>query len=59
MKVFVTGGTGRVGRHVIAMLRGRGDTVRALARSDAAGADLAAQGAVPVRGDLGDAPPPR
>jgi nucleoside-diphosphate-sugar epimerase len=55
MKVFITGGSGLVGRHVIQALRGRGDTVRALARGDAAVADLAAQGAEPVRGDLADA----
>ncbi len=55
MKVFVTGGTGLVGRHVIRALRSRGDAVRALARSDAAAADLRSQGAEPVAGDLGDA----
>ncbi|MGD0990855.1 MAG: NAD-dependent epimerase/dehydratase family protein [Gemmatimonadales bacterium] len=54
MKVFVTGGTGLVGRHVIAALRARADGVRALARSDSAAADLRTQGAEPVRGDLGD-----
>ncbi|MGA2384389.1 MAG: NAD-dependent epimerase/dehydratase family protein [Gemmatimonadales bacterium] len=54
MKVFVTGGTGLVGRHVIAALRRRGDAVRALARSDAAGADLRALGAEPVPGNLLD-----
>jgi len=54
MKVFVTGGTGLVGRHVIAALRGRGDGVRALARSEAAAAALTSQGAEPVPGDLGD-----
>ena len=55
VKVFVTGGTGLLGRHVIAALRARGDTVRALVRSDAAAADLAARGAECVRGDLSDA----
>ena len=55
MNVFVTGGTGLVGRHVIAALRRRGDTVRALARSEAARADLARLGADPVLGDLSDA----
>ena len=54
MKVFVTGGTGLVGRHVIAALRERAYGVRALARSDTAAADLRAQGAEPVRGSLGD-----
>ena len=52
MKVFVTGGTGLVGRHVIAALTRRGDTVRALARSDRAAAELAALGAEAARGDL-------
>ena len=55
MKVFLTGGTGLVGRHVVAALRARGDAVRGLARSAAAAADLGAQGAEPVAGDLGDA----
>jgi nucleoside-diphosphate-sugar epimerase len=55
VKIFVTGGTGLIGRHLIAALRQRGDTVRALARSDAAAAELAARGAEPVRGDLSDA----
>lgn len=54
MTVFVTGGTGLVGRHVIASLRSRGTAVRALARSAAAAAELAALGAEPVRGDLAD-----
>jgi len=54
VKVFVTGGTGLVGRHVIAALRARGDEVRALARNEPAAADLARLGAEPVRGDLSD-----
>ncbi len=52
MKVFVTGGTGLVGRHVIAALRSRGHGVRALARSVSAAAELTALGAEPVPGDL-------
>lgn len=55
MRVFVTGGTGLLGRHVITALVARGDTVVALARSDAADAALRALGADPLRGDLGDA----
>jgi 2-alkyl-3-oxoalkanoate reductase len=55
VRVFITGGTGLVGRHVIAALRARGDTIRALARSETAAADLARLGAEPVRGDLSDA----
>jgi nucleoside-diphosphate-sugar epimerase len=54
VRVFVTGGTGLVGRHVIAQLRARGDDVLALARSDAAERSLAALGAGPLRGDLTD-----
>lgn len=54
MRVFVTGGSGFVGRNVIGALRDRGDDVRALARSDRA-ADVVHQlGAEPVRGDLDD-----
>jgi nucleoside-diphosphate-sugar epimerase len=52
--VFVTGGSGFVGRNLIRHLRARGDTVRALARSDAAAAAVQAAGAQPVRGDLED-----
>jgi nucleoside-diphosphate-sugar epimerase len=55
VRVFVTGGTGLVGRHVIAALRARGDTVRALARTEVAAAALSQLGAEPVRGDLSDA----
>ena len=55
MRVFITGGTGLVGRHVIAALRARGDTIRALARSEAATTALAELGAEPVPGDLSDA----
>ena len=55
MIIVVTGGTGLVGRHAIAALRARGDTIRALARSEAAATSLAALGAEPVRGDLSDA----
>ena len=52
MNVFLTGGTGLVGRHVIAALRARGDRVRGLARTAAAAAELSALGAEPVDGDL-------
>jgi nucleoside-diphosphate-sugar epimerase len=51
---FVTGGSGFVGRNLIGALRARGDTVRALARSDAAAEAVRASGAEPVRGDLDD-----
>jgi nucleoside-diphosphate-sugar epimerase len=52
--VFVTGGSGFVGGALLAALAERGETVRALARSDEAAAAVAALGAVPVRGDVND-----
>ena len=51
---FLTGGSGFLGRTLIAELRDRGVVVRALARSDSAAATVAAAGAEPVRGDLDD-----
>jgi nucleoside-diphosphate-sugar epimerase len=54
MRTFVTGGSGFVGGKLIESLVGGGDHVRALARSDAAVATVAARGAEPVRGDVGD-----
>jgi nucleoside-diphosphate-sugar epimerase len=54
MRVFVTGGTGFIGNHVVAKLRERGDEVRALVRSPAKGAALEALGAELIQGDLGD-----
>jgi nucleoside-diphosphate-sugar epimerase len=51
---FVTGGSGFVGRNLIAALRARGDQVRGLARSDATMQAVRAAGADPVRGDLED-----
>ncbi|MEM7200655.1 MAG: NAD-dependent epimerase/dehydratase family protein [Planctomycetota bacterium] len=57
MKAFVTGGSGFVGRNLIAALRGRGDHVVALARSTTAAAACRDAGASEViRGDLGDVP---
>jgi len=53
-RVFVTGGTGLIGRALVQRLIGRGDQVVALARSDAAAADLAGLGADVARGDLLD-----
>jgi nucleoside-diphosphate-sugar epimerase len=53
-RVFVTGGSGFVGRALIDTLRARGTAVRALARSDSASGAVRAAGAEPVRGDLDD-----
>ncbi len=54
MIVFVTGGTGALGRPTVARLREAGHTVRALARSAAAAAALRAAGAEPVPASLFD-----
>lgn len=53
MKVFVTGGSGFVGGHLIERLVQRGHAVRALARSDRAARAVEALGATAVRGELG------
>lgn len=57
MKIFITGGSGYVGRNLIPALIKRGDTVRALARSVVAGEVVEALGAEVIAGDLtnGDA----
>jgi nucleoside-diphosphate-sugar epimerase len=52
--VFVTGGSGFLGGALLDALAERGETARALARSAAAEAAVAARGAVPVPGDLAD-----
>ncbi len=54
MKVFVTGGSGFVGGNLIAVLKARGDTVMALARSLGAMQTVRELGAEPVAGDLVD-----
>lgn len=54
MQSFVTGGSGYLGRNLIRALVARGDTVRALARSEAAAMAVRALGAEPVRADLLD-----
>lgn len=54
MKAFVTGGSGFVGKFLIAELVERGHEVKALARSDQAEAAVRAVGATPVRGDLAE-----
>lgn len=54
-RVFVTGGSGFVGRALLEELRDRKIAAVALARSDAAAASCAKLGAEVVRGDLDDA----
>ena len=52
--VFVTGGSGYIGRNLIRRLIADGHRVRALARSEAAAGIVAALRAEPVRGDILD-----
>jgi nucleoside-diphosphate-sugar epimerase len=54
MKVFVTGGSGFIGGRLVERLVRGGTTVRALARSEESAERVAALGAEPVRGDIGD-----
>ena len=51
---FVTGGSGFIGGRLVERLVTDGRPVRALARSEAAAERVAALGAEPVRGDIGD-----
>lgn len=51
---FVTGGSGFIGGKLVQRLVGEGQTVRALARSEASAKRVAELGAEPVRGELGD-----
>lgn len=52
MKIFLTGGTGFIGGHVVKQLRERGDQVRALARSADKARPLEEQGCEVVIGSL-------
>ncbi len=54
-RVFVTGGSGFVGRNLIAMLRAAGNEVVAFARSEAAARAVREAGAEPAQGELDDA----
>jgi dihydroflavonol-4-reductase len=53
-EVFVTGGSGLLGGHLISRLVRDGVFVRALARSDAAAVSVVERGATAIRGDLFD-----
>lgn len=53
--VFLTGGSGFLGSHLLHELRAAGCEVRALSRRAESDTALAAAGAVPVRADLADA----
>lgn len=52
--VLVTGATGFLGQHLLRELKAAGASVRGLSRSAAGDAAVAAAGAGPVRGHLGD-----
>jgi nucleoside-diphosphate-sugar epimerase len=54
VNVFVTGGTGLLGRHIIEQLAADGARVVALARDDAGESALRATGAAPLRGRVED-----
>lgn len=54
-RIFLTGGSGYVGRNLIRHFVARGVTVTALVRSDASADIVRALGAIPFRGDLFDA----
>ncbi|MFG6194556.1 NAD-dependent epimerase/dehydratase family protein [Nonomuraea sp. JJY05] len=54
MRVFVTGGTGAIGRHTVPALLAAGHTVSALARTPDRAAALSSQGATPVAVSLFD-----
>ena len=51
-EVFLTGGSGLLGGHLLARLISSGVSVRALARSEAAATAVTEVGAMPVAGDL-------
>ncbi|MGY9046140.1 hypothetical protein P775_00750 [Puniceibacterium antarcticum] len=52
MKIFLTGASGFLGRHITAELVAAGHEVAGLVRSDAGAETVRAQGGTPVRGDI-------
>ncbi|GAA1366527.1 NAD-dependent epimerase/dehydratase family protein [Streptomyces beijiangensis] len=54
MQIFITGGSGYIGRSTIRALTGHGIGVTALARSEHAARTVSELGATPVAGELGD-----
>lgn len=52
MRVFLLGGTGFIGRHILQRLVDGGHEVTGLARSEASAERLVAAGAIPLLGDL-------
>ncbi|MBY8880089.1 NAD-dependent epimerase/dehydratase family protein [Actinacidiphila acidipaludis] len=54
MKIFLTGGSGYIGKATIGALVRHGHSVEALVRSDRSAGTVAASGATPVHGGLGD-----
>lgn len=57
MKIFVTGGSGFIGQHLVPRLTGEGHTVLGLARSDRAAELIRAAGGEAVMGDMSDMTP--
>src|SRR4051812_26053616 len=54
MRIFLTGGSGYVGRNLLRHCKEQGIPVVALARSDAAKSAVINAGAIPAMGDLDD-----
>ena len=54
MKIFMTGGSGWIGRHVLPLLIANGHTVSSLVRSDEGAERVKSLGGTPIRGDLTD-----